>query len=186
MTDLRPLLHQLQDATRAVIREHWRTRLLLALVVLVPILLFGVYQVRLGHTVHVGVLTDDKPYQLGFNAPEQAELGDYRWTTEESVIRLPGLGRGAYRLTLYLAGSANPRPTVAVAVNGNALQTLTLTPGLAPYTVEVPASAVDDGDLNIQLRSSTFQSPGDRRQLGVVMQRVEVVPTGDAGVLLPP
>lgn len=186
MTDLRPRLRELHNTTIAIVREHWRARMLLALVVLVPVLLFTIYQVRLGHTVHLGVLTDDKPYQLGFNAPEQAEIGHYRWTTGESVVRLPGLGGGPYRLTLYLAGSANPRPTVEVAVNGTPLQTLTLTPGMAPYTVDVPAGATGGGDLNVQLRGSTFQSPGDRRQLGVVAQRVESVPSGDAGVLLPP
>lgn len=186
MTDLRPHLRQLQESTVAELREHWRARLFLALLVLVPVLLFGVYQVRLGHTVHFGVLTDDKPYFLGLNAPEEAEFGQFRWTTEQSTIRLPALGGGPYRLTLYLAGSANPRPTVAVAVNGTALQTLNLTPGLAPHTIDIPASATEGGDLRIELRSSTFQSPGDRRQLGVVLHRAEVVPTGDAGVLLPP
>jgi hypothetical protein len=186
MTDLRPQLRQLQDSTLAVLRDHWRARLFLALIVLVPVLLFGVYQVRLGHTLHLGVPTDDKPYVLGFNAPEQGDFGKFRWTTETSIIRLPALGGGPYRLTLYLAGSANPRPAVAVAVNGTALQTLTVAPGLAPYTVDIPASATEGGDLRIQLSSSTFQSPGDRRDLGVVAHRAEIAPTGDAGVLLPP
>lgn len=182
MTDLRPYLRQLQETTVAVLREHWRARLFLALVVLVPVLLFGVYQLRLGHTIHVGVLTDDKPYILGANEPEKGDFGQFRWTTAQTVIRLPGLGGGPYRLTLYLAGSANPRPTVAVAVNGTVLRTLNLTPGLAPYTVEIP----EGGDLRIELRSSTFQSPGDRRQLGVVLHRAELTPAGNAGVLLPP
>src|SRR5215204_3097050 len=110
MTDQRPHLRQLQETTLAVLRDHWRARFLLALVVLVPVLLFGVYQVRLGHTIHFGVLTDDKPYVLGFNLPEKADLGQYRWTTEQSTIRLPAMGSGPYRLTFHLAGSANPRP----------------------------------------------------------------------------
>jgi hypothetical protein len=186
MTDLRPHLRQLQATTTAALRDHWRARLFLALVVLVPVLLFGVYQVRQGHTVHFGVLIDDKPYILGANDPEKGDFGQFRWTTEQTDIRLPAMGSGPYRLTLYLAGSANPHPTVAVAVNGTVLQTLNITPGLAPYTVEIPASATGSGDLRIQLRSSTFQSPGDRRQLGVVLHRAEIVPAGDAGVLLPP
>lgn len=186
MRDLRPLLRQWYEATLAAFREHWRARAFLALVVLVPVLLFAVYQVRLGQTVHVGVLTDDRPYVLGMNEPEQAELGRFRWTGAASAVRLPALGRGPYRATLWLAGGPNPRPAVAVAANGTPLGTLTLAPGLAPYTLDVPAAATANGDVLIELRSELFQPPGDRRQLGVVLHRVELVPTGDPGLLLPP
>jgi hypothetical protein len=168
------------------LRLHLQARYAPALVVLVPILLFLVYQVRVGQTVHVGVLTDDKPYVVNFNDPERTDFGLYRWTKGDSSIRLPGLGRGAYRLTLRLAGSMNPSPSVEVLVNGNSLQRFDPAPGLTDYTVEIPASATQSGDVIVQLRTTPFQPRGDARQLGVVLTQVTVEPVGDAGILLPP
>jgi hypothetical protein len=168
------------------IRRHLHARYGLALMVLAPILLALVYQVRLGQTIHVGVLTDDKPYVVQMNDPERADFGHYRWTTGDSQIRLPGQGRGAYRLTLQMAGSANPHPRVEVLVNGTTLQRFDLTAGLAEYTVDIPASATTSGDLLITLRSQAFQPGGDARQLGVVLSRVTVTPVGDSGIQLPP
>lgn len=74
MTDLRPHLRQLQADAIAMLREHWRERFFLALIVLVPLLLLGIYQVRLGQTIHLGVPPEDRPYIVGPNAPEQAAL----------------------------------------------------------------------------------------------------------------
>jgi len=179
-------LKPLQPALLGTIRRHLHARYGLALVVLAPVLIFLVYQVRLGQTIHVGVLTDDKPYVVRMNDPERADFGQYRWTSGDSQIRLPGQGRGAYRLGLQMAGSANPRPSVEVLVNGIALQRFDLVAGLAEYTVDIPASATASGDLLITLRSQAFQPSGDARQLGVVLSRITVTPTGDTGIQLPP
>ncbi len=173
-------------ALLGTLRRHFHARYGLALVVLVPLLLFAVYQVRRGQTIHVGVLTDDKPYVVQFNNPETADFGLYRWTTGSSIVRLPGLGRGPYQLTLTMAGSANPQPRVEVLINGQSLQTFTLTGGLADYQVTIPATATTNGDLLLELRSPAFQPRGDARQLGVVVNKVVVTPTGDPGILLPP
>lgn len=179
-------LQRLQPALLGTIRRHLHARYGLALVVLVPILLFLIYQVRLGQTIHIGVLTDDKPYVVRMNDPERADFGQYRWTSGDSQIRLPGQGRGAYRLTLQMAGSANPHPSVEVLVNGTSLGRFDLVAGLAEYTVNIPASATTSGDLLIDLRSQAFQPSGDARQLGVVLSRVAVTPTGDIGIQPPP
>lgn len=186
MTRLRLTLANAFRRTTDAAREHLRARYAAALLVLAPILFFAVYQVRLGQTIHVGVLTDDKPYVTGMLDPEQADFGQFRWTGDESTIRLPGQGGGPYRLTLRMAGSANPRPAVEVRVNGTTLATLNLTPGLADYTIDIPAAATTSGDLVLTLKSNTFQPPNDRRELGVVLNRAAVSPTGDAGLLLPP
>jgi hypothetical protein len=119
------------------LRHHLQARYAPALVVLVPILLFMVYQVRVGQTIHIGVLTDDKPYVVNFNDPERTDFGLYRWTKGDSSVRLPGLGRGPYRLTLRMAGSMNANPSVEVLVNGTSLRRVDLAPGLADYTVEI-------------------------------------------------
>jgi len=180
---------QLRRTTIALlgtIRRHLHARYGLALVVLVPVLLFAVYQVRLGQTVHVGVLTDDKPYVVRLNDPERADFGLYRWTTADSAIRLPGLGRGPYRLTLTMAGSANPNPRVEISVNGNSLQRIDLARGPTDYRLDIPATATANGDVIVQFRSEAFQPRGDARQLGIVLTKVMVEPTGDPGILLPP
>lgn len=163
-----------------------RWRFGLAALALAVVCVCVAYQVRVGHTVHVGVLSDDKPYVVGINQPEQTPAGRYRWTTADSAVALPGLGRGPYRLTLHLAGSANPHPSVEVLVNGVRLATLDLTSGFRDYTVEVPASATAGGDVVVELRSSTFQPPNDKRALGVAVDRVTVTPSGDPGLLAPP
>ncbi|HEX5506643.1 MAG TPA: hypothetical protein VFW96_28765 [Thermomicrobiales bacterium] len=163
-----------------------RWRFGLAALALAVVCICGAYQVRVGHTVHVGVLTDDKPYVVGMNQPEQTPAGRYRWTTADSAVTLPGLGRGPYRLTLHLAGSANPRPRVEVLVDGARLATLDVTSGFRDYTVAVPSGATASGDMTVELRSSAFQPPNDQRTLGVVVDRVTVTPTGDPGLLAPP
>jgi hypothetical protein len=179
-------LQRLQPPLLGTIRRHLHARYGLALVVLTPILLFLVYQIRLGQTIHVGVLTDDKPYVVRMNDPERADFSQYRWTGGDSRIRLPGQGRGAYRLTLRMAGSANPRPGVEVLVNGVSLGRFDLVAGLADYTVDIPASATTSGDLLIDLRSPTFRPSGDARELGVVLSRATIAPVGDTGIQLPP
>lgn len=179
-------IRHLQPALLGTIRRHLHARYGLALVVLTPILLFLIYQVRLGQTIHVGVLTDDKPYVVRMNDPEQTNFGLYRWTSADSLVRLPGQGGGPYRLTLQMAGSANPHPSVEVLVNGTSLRHFELSPGLAVYTVDVPASATTSGDLLIELRATAFQPRGDARQLGVVLTSVTATPTGDPGLLPPP
>lgn len=168
------------------LRCHLRSRLGPALLALTALLLCGVYQVRLGHTVHVGVLTDDKPYVAEMHGPEQHPAGPYRWTTAESEIRLPGQGRGPYQLTLHLAGSANPQPNVKVAINGRPLADFDPAPDFREYTFDVPASMTGGGDLIVTLESRLFQPPNDRRQLGVALDRVAVTPTGDPGLQPPP
>lgn len=173
-------------AALATLRCHGRSRFGPAMLALAAALVFGVYQVRLGHTVHVGVLTDDKPYVAGMHQPEGGPAGRYRWTTAESEISLPGMGRGPYRLTLRLGGSANPRPEVRVLVNGRDLAQFAPAPAPDNYTFEIPAGLVTDGDLIIGLRSRAFEPPADRRQLGVVLERVAVAPAGDTGIQLPP
>ncbi len=174
------------EAARCHALAHARSPYGLALLALTAILLFSIYQVRLGHTVHVGTLTDDKPYVAGMHGPEQSPAGRYRWTTASGEIRLPGLGRGPYRLTLHLGGSANPWLEVAVLINGQHLARFTPEPALRDYTFDIPANMVPDGDLIVGLESRTFQPPNDRRQLGVALDRATVTPTGDPGLLLPP
>lgn len=173
-------------AVAALLRRHARGPHLPALLAFAAVLVFGVYQVRLGHTIHVGTLTDDKPYVAGMQQPERGPSGRYRWTTDRAQVLLPGLGRGPYRLTLHLAGAANPQPRVEVFVDGTRLAAFNLTQGFQDYTVDVPGTVTSSGDVLVELRSSTFQPPGDRRTLGVVIDRVDVRPTGDPGLLPPP
>lgn len=149
-------------------------------------LVFAVYQYRPAHTVHVGTPTDDKPYVAGMFQPEQGPFGRYRWTGAESTVRLPGMARGPWRVTLSMAGGANPRPRVSLLVNGVELADLELQAGFREYVVAVPADVASDGDLVVTLRSTTFQPPNDRRTLGVVLDRVAVQPTGNPGLLWPP
>ncbi|MGN6361627.1 MAG: hypothetical protein ACTHNK_14675 [Thermomicrobiales bacterium] len=185
MRSPRIALYSLSLRCNAAVRTHLRAPYWWALLLLTAILFCGGYQARRGQTVHLGVTTDDKPYVVGMNAPEQAAFGQYRWTTAQSAVRLAGLGRGSYHLTLQAAGSANPHPHVTVTVNGHAVGQFDAAPGLKEYTFNVPGSPTTRGDVILGVQTTPFQAPNDRRELGVVLTRVTVTPTGDPGLLLP-
>jgi hypothetical protein len=156
----------------------------LALLMLTIALVCGAYQVRVGQSVLVGA-GGDEPYIRGMYAAERNAGGGHRWTEGESAVILPGLGGGPYRLTLRLAGDANPRPRVVVRANGREIGTIEPEFGFRDYSFEVPAAATAGGDITIGLASSTFAASDDDRQLGVALAGVALAPTGAPG-LLPP
>jgi len=136
----------------------------------------------------IGNSVADGTLVRGFNAAEAqpANTGGrtYRWSQGESSIVYPGIGRTAATVTLTLAGGANPMPQVRLLANGGELTRLTLTPDFADYTVQVPAPYLRTGNLTLTLDTLPFHAPGDRRELGVLVSRVRVVP--DGGFALPP
>lgn len=167
-------------------RAQARWLLLALLLAASAVLIFAAYQYRPAHTVNVGTPTDDKPYVVNMHQAERGPEGRYRWTGADSAVRLPGMARGPWRVTLRLAGGANPQPRLNVLVNGVQLTSIDPQAGFKDYALDVPAPIVGSGDLDVTLRSTTFQPPNDRRQLGVVLTRVTVEPIGDPGLLWPP
>lgn len=135
----------------------------------------------------------DQAYLSNLFAPEPSQDSAhpfyYRWTRDVSKVTLPGVGRGVpLALTLYLAGRPAGAPPADFTVIVGGAQLAMLQPeGYPPnpYTVQIPASANRADNLVITLTSKTFSPGGERRQLGVVVDRIEVAQEG-SGFALPP
>jgi hypothetical protein len=112
----------------------------------------------------------------------------YRWTSGESNMSLPGLGRGAWRLDLSLVTThPNNQPLDArVLVNDAPLAALPDSGETRHISLLVPAHLMRQGDMNVTLRSNVYRDP---RPLGVLLEGVQVSPlsrTAGQAVTLPP
>ena len=106
-----------------------------------------------------------------------AGANTYRWTSERSIVRLPGLGRGDWRVTMR---------TIVYHPNGQAVNARlyandTLIANLPDYagtrviSAIVPAAVMRDGELTLALEATPFKDP---RPLGVLLEEVTVSPLG--------
>lgn len=113
----------------------------------------------------------------------------YRWSTDESHVRLPGIGRGAWRLDMKTV-TAHPDGSpvnASIHVNDTPLVTLPDTPALRRISILLPASAMQSGDLNLTMQAETFADP---RPLGLFVSNIGVAPVGTSAwtieTVLPP
>jgi hypothetical protein len=152
------------------------------------------YQSSGGASVSVDVgAQGDAAFLSNFYAQEQntdpAHPFDYRWTRDVSTFRLPGVGRNVpLELVLYLAGRPGGSPPADFTVIANGARLTTFQPaGYPPQAnvIDIPASANQEDDLTIILTSVPFSPQGERRQLGVVIDRIEVRQLS-GGPVLPP
>lgn len=121
----------------------------------------------------------DLGYARGVNLDERDGDGTtYRWTRDRAEVRLAAPAGAAALLRLRLRGyrPAGAPPEVRVSVNGQRVGAVT--PGAAWQVAEfqVPAS---DGPVVVRLETPTFV-PGyaDQRQLGAMLDWVELVAVG--------
>lgn len=161
-----------------------------ALLLLTVLALSFAWQVRRPFALDIGG-PDDAPYLTGFHAGEATPDGalTYRWTTADATIAIPGFGATDATLTLRLHGARPnnaPPPTIRLAIGDLPPQDLTLTPELRDYPFPVPAGAFRDGALRVAIAAPTFRPPGDARDLGVALDRVELRDAGGAGGLVAP
>ncbi len=113
-----------------------------------------------------------------------------RWTEARSGVWLPGLGGGnlSWRVDLSLSG---PRPSrfdppahVIVRVNGAVLAEFDARNQEQDYEWEIqPWQLGINGDLLLEIDSSTFKPSSDERELGVRITRVSL--TRSDGIALP-
>jgi hypothetical protein len=108
----------------------------------------------------------------------------YRWSTAESSIRLPGIGRGAWQVAL-MATTSHPDGSLVAArlyANDSLLAVLPESGERRRYKLLVPARLAAGGDLELRLQANTFSDP---RALGMLVEQLRVAPVGRAP-LLPP
>lgn len=142
---------------------------LLALTAQVPF----VYRFQAGLEWGAG---SDLPFMKGFYPPEKRSPEDsWRWSPETATIKVPGVGQRPLMVDLSVVahrGSSQPQSTPVTmtldAGAGPVLLSLRSTP--ARYKVYVPASALRDGVLYLNLQAEPWDAPGDPRSpLGVAI-----------------
>ena len=154
----------------------------MAVAVIAAAVIGAAYQTHPAYDIAIGKRVQDDPLVQDFNAAERqpAAAGGraYRWTRGESSIVFPGIGRNAAAVTLTMAGGANPNPDVTILANNGEIARLHLTPDFADYPLAIPAPYLTTGNLTLTLQATPFHAPGDRRELGVLVSRVRVQPSG--------
>lgn len=186
---IRQLLASLVRAV-ATLRD-WRLVLLVGLCCLLLVLLS---QVPLSYSFKVGKdrgPQSDLPFLTNFNDPEGNGDASFRWSRGEAGITVPGLGhRGALMLLDIISHQGQQQSGGVGALDllmpdGTTVQ-LALRPEAARYHVYVPPASSLDGSLQVGLRTTPWQQPGDRRELGVAIgQDFTVASVRVGGVALP-
>jgi hypothetical protein len=126
----------------------------------------------------------------GIYEPERDDASGltFAWTSDDAAIRLPGLDRRvAWTLTVRLRGGRSApavNPSVTILCDGAELQTVASGNDFQDVTITLPRRPDHRGAL-VGLRSSSAFVPGPRdpRRLGVMLDRLALVP---AGVVLVP
>lgn len=138
---------------------------------------------------NLDVGTIDDLYVRRIHAKQRDQNGvTYRWTRDRSFVSIIATLPDAELLTLHMNNGG--RPTVAGAarvrltLNDRPLGSFTVTEGFQPYTVTIPASlsrevAAREEASELQIETSTwvpreFSSEPDNRELGVMLDRVEI------------
>ena len=139
------------------------------------------YQFRPPLRIAVGERSAD-PFVRGFSFREQAPFGTFRWSGAEATLSLPGIGAQGGVLKVRLGA---PQGHVELWANGHLLTPQPIGGGeLAEYAFPIERSWLSPwGNLAVMLRSQTFTSPPDTRQLGAQVESVSFEPLG--GLVLP-
>jgi hypothetical protein len=120
--------------------------------------------------------TDTGVHNLkGLEDPETGQSGPFRWGDPTVGIQLQPLGYPLYTLlTVQGVRTAGlPEARIGATSAGDALGEHVMP--RYPVTVEykLPAATLLDINPEVTITSTSFQPPGDRRQLGVVFYRIE-------------
>ena len=143
-----------------------------------------------GGGLRVEFAVDPPRFVSGFYSAERnTDTGQtFAWTGPETVLRLPGIDRRVpWMLTVHARDARrNVRPSLLLSffVDGIQLHTQEAPKEFADIKVLVPARP-DRRGVTILMRSSATFVPGpqDPRQLGVMVDRLELSPNG---LVLPP
>jgi alpha-1,2-mannosyltransferase len=159
------------------------------------LLLSLAYQVRTPFAIDVGSASDAVSLR-NFHEPESAGGLSYRWSSSRSSIVFPGIGAYAPAvLQLRLNGHrpANlPPPIITVIANGQEVVSFPVTDGFETYELSIARETAGwFGTLEVELHSETFvpdefMASGDRRELGVLVDRVSVQFQGGLGTSVVP
>jgi hypothetical protein len=185
------------QAIMRLIRSRAKDWLIVALLALATLL--AVYQIPYAYSVDLGDAYDWL-FVSGFHESESDPNLNFRWSSADSRIVFPAVVQNQnYRLSLRLAAGPRPEtaspPEVTLYVNDEAVTSFEAQPEITTYTVKVESAIVTrDPNLRLQISVPTFNpsksiaGSADNRNLGVIVDRVQLQPSGlPAGLIaLPP
>jgi len=104
----------------------------------------------------------------------------YRWTTNDSELRVPGVGGGAWLVEVVAGRGGRPGDTPLPSswqIGDDYAFTVELPPGEPRrFRLLVPATAA--GDARVSFYTAPFTPPGDPRVLGFVLHEARVTSVG--------
>jgi 4-amino-4-deoxy-L-arabinose transferase-like glycosyltransferase len=182
---------------------HLRDRRLILILALALLAGFLAYQAPPASDIAIGWLGDrlflrtsegqraaDNDSFYGDELTDHSPTGRSRWTRQDALIGLPGLG-DAGNLTLTLRAQGWPadvlnrhtrQPTVTLAINGTPISSFVPTPDWADYRFSIPASAYSGDVVPLTLHATdSFTSTSaytDSRPKGVRLAYVGVRASG--------
>ncbi len=138
----------------------------LALGLLILLTIALAYQIKPSyHLSSRGVLT------FGLHKVEGNPPFQFRWTNGHVLIRLNGIGRQHYKLTLDLSGERPKnikRPLVRVFANETLIGSFTAEDSRQVHSFDLSSDSISPlGNLAIRIESETFMPLPDERTLGV-------------------
>lgn len=154
------------------------------------------YQVRPEYDIQFGTPTDGPildGFHTGERVPPGVDLGykTFRWLTGYGTITFRDVGVQPFTATLTVNGSrpaGQAAPRLAVRAGGRLLLEAQPPPGVATYSFGVPADvlAARDGSFTLELSTNAFRVPGDPRELGMIVTRLQVSPASPAPAFVTP
>jgi hypothetical protein len=157
----------------------WRPLLLAALTLLG---LLAVFQLPLAYSFQVGIdrgVGTDRPFLEGFRDAELTTWEDsWRWSQPTAAVTVPGVGGRPLIVSFEVLSHRQhwqpdaPQPVLSVATGAGAPLAIPLRPQGAHYRLYVPAEALRDGRLRLDLATEAWQNPSDvRGEMGVAIGR---------------
>jgi toxin CptA len=123
----------------------------------------------------------------GVNGIEAATSENYRWTTSRAELAVPNLSAHYQLLRMRAHGwrpEGLPSPVVRLETGGRSLGALQTTPQLRVYAVLLPRDALG-AETRVVFASDAYNPPGDPREIGFVLDWVELRALGGQAVPAP-
>ncbi|MBC8160099.1 MAG: hypothetical protein H7Z42_02685, partial [Roseiflexaceae bacterium] len=107
----------------------------------------------------------------------------FRWAYDDAQLTLPGLGNGAWRVTILAAGQPTAGPTISRWSDGTYTSTVALEQ--EPRAFQHVFATDARGDLRLHFLTPPFTPPDDPRPLGFVGFSALVSSVGPQAIPLP-
>jgi hypothetical protein len=117
----------------------------------------------------------------GIYDQETDARGAFRWSSGQGQLRFDQVAQAAARVLELSLGPPPPAlvgSPVQIGFGGPSLATIAADAGARRYRILVPADALRNGDLTVDLTSATVVVPPDVRQVGVRLERASVYAIG--------